>query len=152
MRYAVSCLITMLILAACADIPDQPEDTAVPPTTAVSETTQTPATPVPEATVSPPPAPPSVEPQPPVMVRQDPRTIVYLASYKTEKLALAGWRTLSKASSILSGQHPITLAVDLGRKGRWVRLYGMAADENERSKICAQLDRRVDECGARNRE
>lgn len=163
MRFAVPCLTTMLFLTACADMPDRPEEAAPAPTAAgetapaqtpdepppaVIETPPIPAPPVPEA-ASPPPA---AEPKPPVNVRQDPRTIVYLASYRTEKLALAGWRTLSKASSVLTGQKPITLAVDLGRKGHWVRLYGMAADENERAKICAQLGRRVDECGARNRE
>lgn len=84
--------------------------------------------------------------------RHDPRTLVYLASYKTEASARAGFRTLSKTSPILARQQPTTQAVDLGKKGKWVRLYALAADEAERTTICKQLGKRVDECGARNRE
>lgn len=82
----------------------------------------------------------------------DKRTLVYLASYKTEAAAKTGFKTLTKASPILAKQQPVTQRVDLGKKGIWVRLYGLAADEAERSKICGQLGKRVDECGARNRE
>lgn len=84
--------------------------------------------------------------------KQDPRTLVYLASYKTQAQAQSGFKTLAKASPILSKQEPVTHSVDLGKKGKWVRLYGMAADEAERGAICKQLGKRVDECGARNRE
>lgn len=84
--------------------------------------------------------------------KDDPRTLVYLASYKTEAQAKSGFRTLAKASPILARQQPHTQSVDLGKKGRWVRLYGMAASEAERKAICGQLGKRVDECGARNRE
>jgi hypothetical protein len=96
----------------------------------------------------------TLTPAAPVMAapRHDPRTLVYLASYKTEAQAQAGFRTLGKASPVLAKQQPITQAVDLGKKGRWVRLYGMAASEAERATICKQLGKRVDECGARNRE
>lgn len=82
----------------------------------------------------------------------DPRIMVYLASYKTEAAAKSGFAVLAKASPILAKQQPVTQSVDLGKKGRWVRLYGMAADATERSKICGQLGKRVDECGAHNRE
>ena len=84
--------------------------------------------------------------------KPDKRTIVYLASYKTEATARRGWKVLAKASPVLSKQKPITRAVDLGAKGKFVRLYGMAADEAERAAICKQVGKRVDECGARNRE
>ncbi|HLO77649.1 MAG TPA: hypothetical protein VK196_14420 [Magnetospirillum sp.] len=84
--------------------------------------------------------------------KPDPRTLVYLASYKSEAHARAGFKTLAKVSPVLARQQPITQSVDLGKKGQWVRLYGMAADEAERKAICGQLGKRVDECGARNRE
>lgn len=105
-----------------------------------------PAKPVTMITDAPQPAPAKVAAKP------DPRTMVYLASYKTEKAAKDGFKVLAKASPILSKQQPVTHSVDLGKKGQWVRLYGMAADEAERAKICGQLGKRVDECGARNRE
>lgn len=88
----------------------------------------------------------------PAPAKPDPRTLVYLASYKTEAAAKTGFKTLAKASPILAKQQPVTQSVDLGKKGHWVRLYGLAADEAERGKICGQLGKRVDECGARNRE
>lgn len=84
--------------------------------------------------------------------RHDPRVMVYLASYKTEASARAGFKTLAKASPVLAGQQPITQAVDLGKKGKWIRLYGMAANPAERTALCKQLGKRVDECGAQNRE
>lgn len=99
------------------------------------------------------PAPvPAAEPAPAAKAKPDPRTLVYLASYRTEARAKAGFATLSKVSPILARQQPITQTVELGKKGKWVRLYGMAADESERAAICKQVGKRVDECGARNRE
>jgi len=82
----------------------------------------------------------------------DPRTIVYLASYPTEKKAQAGWKVLAKKSPILAKQTPIFNHVDLEKKGKWVRLYGLAADETERATICKQVAKVVDECGSRLRE
>jgi hypothetical protein len=91
-------------------------------------------------------------PAKPTVAAPDKRTVVYLASYKTEAGAQAGWKVLAKASPILAKQKPVTQNVDLGAKGKFVRLYGMAADEAERTAICKQVGKRVDECGARNRE
>ncbi len=109
-----------------------------------------PAAPLPLADAAPAPAAqataPAAKPKP------DARTLVYLASYRTEATAKAGFAALAKASPILARQQPVTQAVDLGKKGKWVRLYGMAADEGERAAICKQVGKRVDECGARNRE
>lgn len=119
-----------------------------------------PAMPLPLAE-APPPAPmPMTMPAPaatetvkaPEPAKHDPRTLVYLASYKTEAQAKAGFKALSKTSPILAKQKPVTQAVDLGKKGKWVRLYGMATDEGQRKAICAQVGKQVDECGARNRE
>lgn len=104
--------------------------------------------PAPMAAVEPAPAPEPVKAKP----KQDPRTLVYLASYKTEAQAQKGFKTLAKASAVLAKQQPVTHPVDLGKKGKWVRLYGMAADEAERATLCKQLGKLVDECGARNRE
>ncbi|CAA7626034.1 conserved exported hypothetical protein [Magnetospirillum sp. LM-5] len=104
-------------------------------------------TPEPAPVAAPTPAP---APAPAPMLEK--RTLVYLASYKTEGSAQAGWKVLAKASPILAGQKPSTQSVDLGKKGKWVRLYAMASDEDERAKLCKQLGKLVDECGARNRE
>ncbi|MGE5516168.1 MAG: hypothetical protein ACM31D_10145 [Bacteroidota bacterium] len=105
----------------------------------------------PEAAPAPAPEPAAAEPAK-AAPKQDPRTLVYLASYKTEAQALSGFKTLGKASPILAKQQPTTRAVDLGKKGKWVRLYGLAANEAERATLCKQLGKQVDECGARNRE
>lgn len=115
----------------------------VPPPVPLAEAPRT-AEPLP----APAPAPEPVKAKP----QQDPRTLVYLASYKSEAHAKAGFKTLSKASPILARQQPTTQAVDLGKKGKWVRLYALAANEGERATICKQLGKQVDECGARNRE
>lgn len=95
------------------------------------------------------------EPEPVKMAepaKPDSRTIVYLASYPSEKKAQAGWKVLSKKSPILAKQQPIFNSVDLPKKGKWVRLYGLAADEAERATICKQVGKAVDECGSRLRE
>lgn len=105
------------------------------------------AAPAPEPT----PAPAQVE-EAKAPAKPDARVLVYLASYKTEKGALAGYKVLAKASPILAAGQPVTRNVDLGKKGAWVRLYGMAADEAERTILCKQVGKHVDECGARNRE
>ncbi len=79
-------------------------------------------------------------------------TLVYLASYPSEAKARAGWKRLAKASPILARQEPVLQPHDLGKKGQWVRVYALAADEAERGMLCKQLGKLVDECGARNRE
>lgn len=79
-------------------------------------------------------------------------TLVYLASYPSEAKARAGWNVLAKASPILARQEPRLQNHDLGKKGKWVRVYALAADEAERATLCRQLGKLVDECGARNRE
>lgn len=92
------------------------------------------------------------KPEPAKMAEPDKRTIVYLASYRTEKQAQAGWKVLAKKSPILAKQQPVFNAVDLPKKGTWVRLYGLASDEAERAAICKQVGKLVDECGSRLRE
>lgn len=84
----------------------------------------------------------------------DNRTLVYLASYRTEAQAHAGWRVLARKSPILARQQPIVTSVVLERRNneKWVRLYGLASDESERAAICGQLGKLVDECGSRLRE
>lgn len=79
-------------------------------------------------------------------------TLVYLASYPNEAKARQGWTRLAKASPILARQEPRLQTFDLGKKGHWVRLYALAADEAERATLCKHLGKLVDECGARNRE
>lgn len=97
-------------------------------------------------------AAPVAEPAPKAAPGPDKRTLVYLASYKTEDRAKLGFKTLAKSSPLLARQEPILRSFDLGPKGTWVRLYAMADDEAGRKAICTQVGKRVDECGARNRE
>ena len=104
-------------------------------------------------TEMPKPTPPKPAPSvAPMAGAADKRTVVYLASYRNETQARAGWRVLAKKSPILAGQQPILNHVDLDKKGKWVRLYGLAADEAERAALCKQLGALVDECGSRLRE
>ncbi|MBR9973228.1 hypothetical protein [Magnetospirillum sulfuroxidans] len=93
-----------------------------------------------------------VMPEPAKAMEPNKGSIVYLASYKTEKSAHSGWKVLAKKSPILAKQQPVITPVDLGKKGKWIRLYGLAADETERGVICKQLGKLVDECGSRLRE
>lgn len=106
------------------------------------------AAPAVEVPIPAPAAAPEAKPQP----KQNGGTLVYLASYKTEKGAQAGYAILARHSALLAKQKPVIQSVDLGKKGTWVRLYALAADEAERGQICHQVGKRVDECGARNRE
>jgi hypothetical protein len=103
-----------------------------------------------------PPVPLMPEPEPvkplPAAPALEKRTLVYLASYKNENSAHKGWEQLARSSPILAAQKPMTQMIDLGKKGKWVRLYGMANDDAERTTLCKQLGKLVDECGARNRE
>jgi len=92
------------------------------------------------------------QPEPAKMAAPDKRSIVYLASYKNEQTAKSGWKALAKKSPILAKQEPVITPFDLGKKGKWYRLYGLAADEAERAAICKQLGKLVDECGSRLRE
>jgi hypothetical protein len=157
-------IVSVLALAACAGDPEPMMTTAAAPmameAAPMAEPTPTPTVIAPVAEPAPVAAAEPEKPTPPPVMgmkahevpKPDPRTLVYLASYKTEMAAQKGFKVLAKASPILAKQEPITRGVDLGKKGNWVRLYGMAADEAERTKICGQLAKRVDECGARNRE
>lgn len=111
--------------------------------------TAKPAEMIPPPKVEPAPAP---KPEPAKTADLDKRTVVYLASYRTEKQAQMGWKVLAKKSPILAKQHPILNHVDLPKKGKWVRLYGLATDEAERAAICKQVGKAVDECGSRLRE
>lgn len=92
------------------------------------------------------------QPEPAKMSTPDKRSIVYLASYKNEQTAKSGWKALAKKSPILAKQEPVITPFDLGKKGKWYRLYGLAADDTERAAICTQLGKLVDECGSRLRE
>jgi len=154
-RLAVA--VTVLALGACATEEVTPVTPAPePPPAAAAQPEPVQLAPAPQGEAAKPepaaeaPAPAAVTPAP--KPAPDPRVQVYLASYKTEAHAKAGFKILAKVSPILAKQEPITRSVDLGKKGKWVRLYGMAADEAERGKLCKQLGKLVDECGARNRE
>ena len=82
----------------------------------------------------------------------DKSTLVYLASYKTEKAARAGWDNLARKAAGLKQRQPAIKPIEMGAKGTWFRLYAQAEDEGERERICTQLGAMVDECGSRRRE
>ncbi|HSV29998.1 MAG TPA: hypothetical protein VLL76_10580 [Candidatus Omnitrophota bacterium] len=151
-RLTISAALTVLLLGACAAEPEAPQVVAAPAEPVAEAPPPPPApAPAPEPVAAPAPAPEPAKAEAPAPA-PDKRTLVYLASYKTEATAMRGWKILAKASPVLAKQTPVTTKVDLGKKGKFVRLYGMAADEAERASICKQVGKRVDECGARNRE
>lgn len=76
---------------------------------------------------------------------------VYLASYGSEKTAEKGWRTLSTRFPALAGLKPLMKPVDLGAKGRFVRLFAQAAPADAKT-LCGKLRRALPDCGASGRD
>lgn len=86
------------------------------------------------------------EPRPIVAVAQaapaptvSPGRLVYLASYKNEATAKAGFATLTRHSAILARLPMVTRDLDLGARGTWIRLYAQTADNAEAARLCAEL-------------
>ncbi|CAA7611614.1 TolC family protein [Magnetospirillum sp. UT-4] len=105
---------------------------------------------IPQAALEPPPMPePAIIQPPPVPAA--PRQLVYLASYRDEARAAQVWADLRQRNPALSGE-PMMKPVELGSRGRFVRLFATAADAAEATRICAQLAPAAPDCGAKGRE
>ena len=95
-------------------------------------------------------APPAVAPPaPPAMAA---KTLVYLASYKTEAWARKGWSILAADSATLKGLEPVMRRVEIKGKGTFVRLFAGAGDAAQAKMVCKELGKAIAECGAAGRE
>lgn len=74
---------------------------------------------------------------------------LYLASYRSQDTASAGWRVMQRQASALKGLQATFKEVDLGSKGRYVRLYAVGASAEAKSRICSALGHASPDCGAR---
>ena len=72
----------------------------------------------------------------------EPEASIHLASYFTAEDALVGWDILlAQFPSVLSAYDPILRDVDLGEKGRFVRLLaGPMGTEDEALRACAAIN------------
>lgn len=95
-------------------------------------------------------APPPAMPEP--QMAAAPPTLVYLASYKTEAWAKKGWGILAAQSASLKTLQPVTHAVDLKNKGKFIRLFAPAKDMAGSKLICKELGKAISDCGASGRE
>lgn len=71
---------------------------------------------------------------------------VYLASYRSQESAQAGWAVLQRQAPVLRDLQPRFQAIDLGAKGRFVRLYATGGGADA---ICAAVKALSPDCGAR---
>ncbi|GEM_PF-3523050 len=125
-------------------------------TAAVRQTTPAPA-PVPVVTATPAPAPSSkrtttraaAPAKHTTAQRHTTGETLYLASYRTQDSAMAGWKVLLTRAAPLKGLQPTFKEVDLGAKGRYVRLYATGASADTQSRICSALGKSSPDCGAR---
>jgi hypothetical protein len=82
-----------------------------------------------------------------------PRTLggetLYLASYHSQESAVAGWKVLQGKAAALKDLQPAYKEVDLGAKGRFVRLYATGATADSQARVCAALGKASPDCGAR---
>lgn len=127
-----------------------PPERMVPPPPSPALAPQPPA-PAPEPVAAPPLPPPPLSP-PPVAApapgaKPAAGPLVYLASYRTTEGARAGFERLVPHSAILGKSTMVLKEVDLGAKGRWVRLFAQAPDAARGTALCGQLGKRLPGCG-----
>lgn len=94
--------------------------------------------------VKPPAPPPPVPPAPSVENRYG----VHLASYRSEAMALRGWRILSqKSHGLLMSRAPLTRKVSVKDKGEFYRLYiGPLMAKDDARTLCESLKIQKIEC------
>lgn len=79
------------------------------------------------------------------------KTLVYLASYKTEAWARKGWGILAGHSATLKTSEPVMKNVEIKGKGTFVRLFAGARDQAGGKMICKELGKAIAECGVAGR-
>ncbi|MBI2236609.1 MAG: hypothetical protein HYU60_06635 [Magnetospirillum sp.] len=77
--------------------------------------------------------------------------LVFLASYRNEKHAQRGWLLLKAKSPTLAGLTSKTKPVDLGEKGKFVRLFAVARGKDQARTLCGDIKAQVPDCGAAGR-
>jgi hypothetical protein len=77
--------------------------------------------------------------------------LVYLASYRDEKHAHKGWAILKAKSPTLAKLQPATKPVDLGKKGKFIRLFAVTKGEDQGRKLCSEFKKQLPDCGAAGR-
>lgn len=83
----------------------------------------------------------ALPPSPQKVSLNDPKVSAHLASYYSEGDALAGWDALvADFSSLLSPYQPILREIDLGARGRFVRLLaGPFEGQDDAAELCRSL-------------
>jgi hypothetical protein len=98
-----------------------------------------------------PPAAPAASAEPTPAAPAAARTLVYLASYKTEAWAKKGWGILAERSATLKASEPVMKSVEIKGKGTFVRLFAGAKDDPSAKMICKELGKTIAECGVAGR-
>jgi hypothetical protein len=88
------------------------------------------------------------EPKQEVKPQRGPSATIHLASYHRPGDAMDGWSILrERYTEHLSSYEPILSEVDLGERGRFIRLLaGPLADEGEATELCRMLNDRGAYC------
>jgi hypothetical protein len=95
---------------------------------------------------------PAAEPAAAAPAPKTPKTLVYLASYKTEAWARKGWGILAERSATLKASEPVMKSVEIKGKGTFVRLFAGAGDATGGKMICKELGKTIAECGVAGRQ
>lgn len=106
----------------------------------------------PMAMAAPPAIPAAMTAPAPEPAKVAPKTLVYLASYKTEAWAKKGWGILASGSPGLKAAEPVMKNVEIKGKGKFVRLFAGVGDDAAGKAVCKELRHQVAECGASGRE
>ncbi|MBI3445851.1 MAG: hypothetical protein HY055_10955 [Magnetospirillum sp.] len=123
---------------------EQGEKLAANPAPMSPEPAMAPVPVLPISDAAPPPASAPVAAAPP--------KLVYLASYRTEAWAKKGWGILMAQSPSLKGLEPVTHPVEIKGKGKFVRLFAAAKDDQSGAHLCKELGKTIKECGIKGRD
>jgi hypothetical protein len=80
----------------------------------------------------------------------DERT-VYLASYRSKKAAMTGFKRLQGQTPALGDATPEFKSVDIPKKGRFIRLYAKVNGPEVADHICNDLIGTLPDCGSEKR-
>ena len=88
------------------------------------------------------PAPAHAAPEKKMAEKRKPRVFVHLGSYKSMRTLDRGWRTLkSRFRKALAEQDKSVRKVDLGKKGRYLRLGVDVASKASANRLCREIKR-----------
>jgi tetratricopeptide (TPR) repeat protein len=143
------------VVAAAAPVLKPPAPKPVAPKPASSQ-------PVSLTAQQPPPAPPQTAPHAPAVAQSAPDPLlrqaildgknskpvqVQLGAFASRETALAGWNKIAAVSGgLLAGLSPLTVEVDLPKKGHFWRLRTAVADKAAAQALCTRLSARGQAC------